>query len=258
MDATWLREARERADYPLGDLAEALQVRSSYLEALERGDLGKVLGPTYVQSILVRYAVCLHIDPEWALRTYERQAVPPSESVPRREQSSVRHESRRRAVLAITVIAGATVLGGALLLSSTMAGRPKDSAVAAPTAAVIARASPTSTPLVPTTTVSATTATTTVEGLGTPPVSQASADTFTVVLTPSAEVWLEITDQASGEVLFFGTKKANEKLSVELSGPAKAVVGKPEALSVTLDAKTVQGPHALVWQLASTGITAIQ
>ena len=41
VDGGLFREARERAGLSLGELAQALDVREEYLEALERGELGR-------------------------------------------------------------------------------------------------------------------------------------------------------------------------------------------------------------------------
>jgi cytoskeleton protein RodZ len=275
MDVAWLREARERAGFSLVQLADVLEVRPAYVEALERGELDGLLGPTYVQSILTRYAVCVDIDPEQALARYGSQPGQAPELIPidwaggreasRLEQRQVRRVSRRR--VAIVVAAAVTLAAtlGVLALSTTFADKSESSTTAAPTTAVAVIVSSTSTVSLPTTTSPATTTTTLRVGATTTTLRAGATTTstregvgaFTIVLTPSADVWLDITDQASGKSLFFGTKKAGEVLTLALTGPAKAVVGKPEALTVTLDGVKVQAPRAFKWSLAATGVTAV-
>ncbi|MCZ7664306.1 MAG: DUF4115 domain-containing protein [Thermoleophilia bacterium] len=57
-----LRRARLESGLTFEEIAAAMEVRAEYLEALEKGELGRMLGPAYVRSIAVRYAVCLGID----------------------------------------------------------------------------------------------------------------------------------------------------------------------------------------------------
>jgi cytoskeleton protein RodZ len=288
MDQSWLREARERAGFSLSELSDILEVRPSYLDALEKGELANELGPSYVRSILSRYAVCVHIDPEQARLRYERESGPAAEPAPtaaemgasaavasRLERRHSRRGSRRHVVLIVAAIVVVAAIAGALLYTS---GTPADSghaAAPAPTPGATTPASSTSTLSVSTTVAATSSATapataSTVGSVGGSGVSTSrvqggssfttttttTAGSFTVVFAPSAQVWLEVTDQATGRVYFFGTKGAGERLGLEITGPAKAVVGKPEVLTVTLNGKGVAVPRALVWRLESTGITA--
>src|SRR5665809_168351 len=59
-----LQSARMSAGQTLEQVSRALSIRVLYLEALERGEFGRVLGPTYAESMIVRYAMHLGLDAE--------------------------------------------------------------------------------------------------------------------------------------------------------------------------------------------------
>src|SRR5665648_780833 len=59
-----LESARLAAGRTLDQVAASLGVRLPYLEALESGEFGRILGPTYAESMIVRYAVHLGLDAE--------------------------------------------------------------------------------------------------------------------------------------------------------------------------------------------------
>ncbi len=69
----WLRRSRNEAGRSLDDVAAALGIRAGYLEALERGELSRFFGPTYVESMVVRYALHLDIDPDDVLLQAARE-----------------------------------------------------------------------------------------------------------------------------------------------------------------------------------------
>lgn len=59
-----LESARLAAGRTLDQVSASLGVRLPYLEALESGEFGRILGPTYAESMIVRYAVHLGLNPE--------------------------------------------------------------------------------------------------------------------------------------------------------------------------------------------------
>ena len=69
----WLRRSRNEAGRSLDDVAAVLGIRTGYLEALERGELSRFFGPTYVESMVVRYALHLDIDPDDVLLRAARE-----------------------------------------------------------------------------------------------------------------------------------------------------------------------------------------
>ena len=64
-----LESARLAAGRTLDQVAASLGVRLPYLEALESGEFSRILGPTYAESMIVRYAVYLGLNPESLLST---------------------------------------------------------------------------------------------------------------------------------------------------------------------------------------------
>lgn len=77
-----LRETRIAAGYSLEQVAAALGIRVSYLEALEGGGLGRILGPAYVESMIVRCAIYLGLDPEEFLLCVLRNGGAPANGGP--------------------------------------------------------------------------------------------------------------------------------------------------------------------------------
>jgi cytoskeleton protein RodZ len=65
-----LRSVRERLGWKLPEVAEGLRIRLSYLEAIERGDLGALPGPAYQTGFIRTYAQSLGLDPEEILRRF--------------------------------------------------------------------------------------------------------------------------------------------------------------------------------------------
>ncbi len=59
-----LRQARVESGRTPAETAETLGVRCEYLDALEKGELHRFLGPTYVESMIERYSLHLGMDVE--------------------------------------------------------------------------------------------------------------------------------------------------------------------------------------------------
>jgi cytoskeleton protein RodZ len=279
VDGGLFREARERAGLSLGELAQALDVREEYLEALERGELGRLIGPSYVQSIAVRYAAGVNLDPEEVLAACDE--APRPQSPPDDGRGAGReHEGRppRRRIRALRPLLIALLLIGvaaatlAVLQSMSVislsealsgsAGRTATTAGVPPTASTTIATS-TITTTSTTTTSTTTNSTTTTTSAGSTANTGVSAATtkaggFTVVFNPSADVWLEITDQKTGRAIFSGIRKAGERLKLPFTSPAKVVVGRPEVLKVSFNGIVVKTPTALVWRLSSAGIAPAQ
>ena len=74
-----LESARLAAGRTLDQVAASLGVRLPYLEALEHGEFSRILGPTYAESMIVRYAVYVGLNPESLLST---AATPDTETAP--------------------------------------------------------------------------------------------------------------------------------------------------------------------------------
>jgi cytoskeleton protein RodZ len=69
-----LRAARERVGLALGDLAQAMHVRQSYLEALEAGRISELPGNAYALAFLRTYASMLGLDPDAVARRFKAEA----------------------------------------------------------------------------------------------------------------------------------------------------------------------------------------
>jgi cytoskeletal protein RodZ len=70
-----LREARERRQRSLDELAEATKISAPSLQALEQDEYHKISGgPLYVRSFLGSYAGALGLDAHELIAMYERQA----------------------------------------------------------------------------------------------------------------------------------------------------------------------------------------
>lgn len=341
-----LRRARLESGLSVPAIAEVMDVRPEYLEALERGDLGTLLGPAYVRSIAVRYAVCLGLDPESVADDGPDSAVPAVQGGPpetgaqpetdaqpeagadvqsqtvapaaladaprrvRRSLSSSGHAERaaaatsrqagngrrravpprrdrsrvRRAVLVGLLVVGLLMLavatglqfglvdiGGARFfgggVETTASATPIPSGTTGPAAAgapaseaAVAGAAPAATASATTLPVleetgergaasGAVSPTTTLPGSPSP-------EAFTLVLTPTAEVWLEIRDEATGRALFAGNRPKSEVLRLQAKGPVTAVVGRPEALEVSLDGRLVTVPNVQRWRVTGEGVEA--
>lgn len=274
MDGDLFREARERAGLSLEELAQALGVREEYVQALERGELGRLIGPSYMQSIAVRYAACVHLDPEIVLGAFDE--VPRSQSPldgrrgagrkPEGRGDPRRRMSVRRSALVVLLLIGVAVVTVAVLQSmsvislgeatSGLVGRTATTAGVPPIAQTTVPAALMTTTTWMTTTTVSTTATTSGGATADTVVSTATteAGAFTVVFVPSADVWLEVADMKTGKAIYSGLRKAGERLELQLTAAASVVVGKPEVIKVSFNGRVVKTPSALLWHLSSAGI----
>lgn len=264
MDGGLFREARERAGLSLPELAQALDVREEYLQALERGELGRLVGASYVQSIAVRYAAAVGLDPEKVLAAYDEEASAPSSpgdgrSAPQATEGrrSARPRMSARSVLAIALtlivvaVAAVAVLQSLSVISLSeafdgLAGRTTTTAAGPTSTSTTAGSATTTTAYSATTTTSSTIISTTTPTVG--------AGAFTVVFNPSADVWIKIADEKTGKIIYSGLRKAGERLKQQFTAPASVVVGKPEVIKVSFNGIVVKTPTVLVWRLSLAGI----
>ncbi|MHB8869898.1 MAG: helix-turn-helix domain-containing protein [Thermoleophilia bacterium] len=317
-----LREARIAAGYGLDQVSAALGIRSSYLEALEGGGLDRILGPAYVESIIVRYAMFAGLDPERFLLSVARGVTDPpngngkastAQVTPRAARrvasppgSRTEHRPHVRRIALVTVLLLALVAVGvfgglqldlfSLLGGDSSAGeRSATSAVAAASdsgavgegAAATGDSTPptTVTPdtgdigsgdsgtadIVPGDGTSAVLAATTTlrtehagPSIGGPQnvaeagLSAASpgARGFALEISASDEAWVEVRDAESGTALHVGAIAKGASISLDADGPVDVVAGRPEVLSVTIDARTVETPNAFRWVVTASGVNA--
>jgi cytoskeletal protein RodZ len=271
MDGGVFREARESAGLSLEELSHALDVREEYLEALERGELGLLLGPSYVESIAVRYAVGVGMDPEQALSDAAEVPEPPHPSDDRPDSGWVAQGRRSlhggmsslgRPVLVALLLAAVVVATLAVLESTSVISLTE--AISASTGRTVTTVgvpvavSTTSSVASTTTTTDSTTATTTTATSTGASTATTAVGGFVVVFAPLADLWLEVTDQKTGKVIFAGLRTTGERLKLPFSSPAYVRVGRPEALKVSFNGRVVKTPTALEWSLSSKGIAPAQ
>ncbi|HZK48517.1 MAG TPA: RodZ domain-containing protein [Thermoleophilia bacterium] len=367
-----LRGARMSAGQTLEQVSRALSIRVLYLEALERGEFGRVLGPTYAESMIVRYAVHLGLDAEALLTGAAKPHVGPGDmgargtepgtsagkipetapgtapgtvpgpasatpagvrpisptgpaagappvaapssapssvpapavvpkapvptpksaptpdffsptprgekhsptptasrsalDVPRRSRrgsggstTARRGGSRllRVAVLGVLVIGlvavtffGASELG----LFSIFDGDSVGTADSSSTTAVSETGDTTPTTdgsVTPST--SAPTSTTTLMASTTTTEAQAAVP-FSLTVKAKEDVWVEFRDAVSGEALHVGMIAKDESVTLSAEGSVNAVVGKPGALTLQIDGRSVQPPNSFRWLVTSTGV----
>jgi len=155
-------------------------------------------------------------------------------------------------VVALVVVAlfGAMELGLLSLLSGDSAGAGSTNTTVAAgatesTAPVTSGSgAPTTTARAATTTLLASTTTTTAAPVAVP---------FSLVLKAKEDVWVEFRDAASGEALFVGMVAKDESKTLDAAGPVNAVVGKPGALSLRVEGRSVEPPNSFRWLVSSTG-----
>jgi cytoskeleton protein RodZ len=219
-----LRAARERVGWRLNDLARALHIRPSYLEALEAGRISDLPGNAYALAFLRSYAVMLGLDPNDVVRRFRAEAA----------QVNVRTELVFPAPIpGRTIPAGAMVLLGIVLAVGAYAGwyhlsgegrLPAEADVQVPTRlASLAEQAPQTEAQMPAP----------VASPAPPPVQQAEAppapaispssaaaavpppptDQPRIVLRTSADAWLQVRDRA-GQVLLSRTLHAGDTWDV--------------------------------------------
>ncbi len=68
-----LKTAREAAGLTVRDVADALNIRFLYLQALEESEYGGLPGPTYALGFLRTYAQHLELDVEELIHRYKEE-----------------------------------------------------------------------------------------------------------------------------------------------------------------------------------------
>ena len=272
---TLLIDARTQSWLTHEEISQATGLRVAYLEALEQGTLESVVSGPYVRSMLVCYGSYLGLDPDLLMRAYEatvassgpRAGDAPAQTrvlfagrvaVDKRSKSARGSRRIRRLLwLALGVALGAAVIavvlldplhldliarvGTVSLAAGTTESRPPLTTTTSATTTSPTTTSPTTTTLAPVTTTSVSTTTT-------------KPKKHTVRIVPAGEVWLDITSESGGTVLFRGTKKAGEELSFKVLGPLKVTVGRPEMVAVFLNGVAAPLPGSGLWLITATEV----
>ena len=247
-----LRAARERVGWALGDLAQAMHIRASYLEALETGRIGELPGNAYVFAFLRSYAGMLGLDPNEVVRRFKAEAS----DVNARPELIFPETAPER-----SVPAGAVVLLGIVLAVAAYAGwyhlsgegrLPAETAVQVPERlAPLAADQPprpvapaTAAPLPPVAPQRVQEAETAPPVPAISPSSAAAAVTVApstepapqsrIVLRANADAWLQVRDK-SGQVLLSRTLHAGETWEVPPRPNLLLTTGNAGATDVLLD-----------------------
>lgn len=72
-----LRKRRKELNISLKEVENATSIRMGYLEAIEEGEMGKLISPVYAQGFVRQYATYLGLDGEGIVRENPRIFAPP-------------------------------------------------------------------------------------------------------------------------------------------------------------------------------------
>jgi cytoskeleton protein RodZ len=132
-----LRAARERTGLALGDIARRTNIPLPVLEAIERGDVGRVPGGCFVRAHLRAFASQVGIDPEQVVAAFlaEHGPRPPEdELIDLRRRCSTRAADGSRWAQAVALVIAAALLVGVGLLVARPASAPTTAPGAGPSA----------------------------------------------------------------------------------------------------------------------------
>ncbi|MDM7322716.1 MAG: helix-turn-helix domain-containing protein [Gammaproteobacteria bacterium] len=256
-----LSKARKGQGLTSAELARQMNLDVRLIEALEAENLSSLPAPVYVRGYLRRLALNLALDEGALLRAYQR-LVGTTEPAPLRsilpiETMKPPHESGRRwPWLAAGLILGLAALGfyGASLLPNTWIesiSEPAPSVTEQPPAPATTtlpvvppiepppplRSAETSDPA-PAPVVGELSA-----PAPTPPAAEHAPPRGLELRTDKAESWVQVKD-AAGKVLFEGMLKPGSTRQLEGARPFQVVIGRAEAVTLSLDGKPVDlAPH---------------
>jgi hypothetical protein len=178
-----------------------------------------------------------------------------------RVMESINHRPRRiggpaAAVAAVLVLIAVLIVTGLHSDTPKHPGKPAGAAIASPAHGGAGHHHAATT---------TTTSTTTPPAVSAPTAASAHAATYTVdtgsyalnVTATIGECWVEVTNTATGSVLFTGTLQSGQSHAVTVTGPATVIAGAPAAFSATVDGAPValplgnQAPFTLNFQAAT-------
>lgn len=67
------KQKRQEMNLSLKEIENATSIRVSHLQAIEDGEMNKLISPVYAQGFIKQYAAYLGIDPEKLLKDYPHQ-----------------------------------------------------------------------------------------------------------------------------------------------------------------------------------------
>jgi len=258
-----LRDARETREMTVAQLATALHVSASVLEAMEDNRFDVFDAPVYARGFIRQYAALVDIDPQPVLEAYSQLGARPSEPlhVPVSPplvtvKAPVRLDWRKPVAVIIVVL----LLASSYLLVSYLRASSLGVAPAAPTAAAVAEAplvgeppqvsppAPVGDPdrpvatnavaVAPAESASSTESEPSVSSTAVPPPSVAGD---AILLRGLHETWVEIRD-ASGARIFNEAVRAGELRTVHGAGPWRVYLRDGSAVEVRVGAHVVDAP----------------
>jgi cytoskeleton protein RodZ len=228
-----LAAERRRQGKALNDAVDGTKIRSRLLDALENGRYGELPSPAYVKGYIQSYARFLEIPAEPLLEQYRKEAalverpqspvdrymsqIPHETVVPGREQAHAIPRNVVIATAAAVIIVALLICGISRLFTSSTSNVPK--AGTTPVAEVTA--SPGAEPAAATG-------------------ESAGAFKVRVTVKKGSASWIQAT--VDGLVAYDGTLNSGESREWLVNADAVLKVGKPDAVTVTRDAKAVTLP----------------
>jgi cytoskeletal protein RodZ len=245
------------------EISQATGLRSAYLKALEQGTLESMVSDPYVRNMLMRYGSYLGLDPDDLLRAYEASVGSSRLGTgdasgqsrgrsPGRGAAGQRNEPRRRAErkwrlrwLALGVFLAGTAIAVVVLdpLRLDLSARGETVSLAAGTTEIRPPVTTTTSTMVAAISVVAETQPT-----------ATSPKKHTVRIVTTGDVWLELTSESGGTLLFRGTRQSGEDLTVSVIGPLKSTVGRPELVRVFLNGVSTPVPGSCLWLITARGV----
>lgn len=214
---TDLREARERLNWSLPEVAASLRIRLPYLEAIEAGRFAELPGNAYAVGFVRTYAGALGLDSDEICRRFRAEAA----DVNRKTELSFPAPVPERGVPA-----GAVILLSVVLIVAAYVGWYRLSDDRRPTAeqvpAVPERLAPLAAPASPPPAIPVPTPVpvppvaplppvpqTTTAATASPPAAPPAADGGRIVVRATSEAWVQVRDK-QGNVVFNRTMRAGE------------------------------------------------
>ncbi len=244
-----LREARIRKGLTIKDVEAVTKIRSKYLEALEQDDFSVLPGPTFVSAFLRNYANYLKLDGEALLEDYKRYHEPrreepgllrvePSKHSRSRGMAERQKRKTRRLQRGYIVVAILAVVIIVVIAWWGDWGRGEAATIEPPS--IPDRTTTSSLANVSSTTTEASQASSTTVS------AVVSGENITVVLqVTSGSCWLVIReDSEEGAELYAGTLSEGGQKTFDSSKRYYMNVGRPEALTLTVNGMQVELPSA--------------
>ncbi|HTH93897.1 MAG TPA: RodZ domain-containing protein [Rhodocyclaceae bacterium] len=260
LPGTALREAREAHGYSLADVSLALKFGVRQLEALENDDYSNLKGTTFVRGFVRSYARYLKLDEVPLLKALEPRLPAPVAEVKVVEsmdaemptQGADIHSRRAYAIAIAVLLLGA--LAWFAVQGHAPSPKPVDDQVATPTPSTLDATAPrsesaqanaipaitaspetqpatTTTPVAPATATLGTQTAVPADAPTTPATPAINPDERQLVLSFSAESWVEVRD-GTQHVIFSGRSPAGSNQTLHGKPPFQLVVGNAPAVKL--------------------------